>query len=182
MSRRIAVWMAAAALAGCMPAVQPGTMYRIALTDVDRSSLPVRPEESRITEVSQGLYQFEDPLLRVRARVGWNAVGLELRNVQPVEAVVDWNDAEFVDVLGRPHPVAYHGTHADPDAPAGHTACRVPPGGELRGVVTPVGAEVVPREYDAAGRRMALRVPVEAEGRRQVYTFWFQIGDREPHN
>lgn len=55
MSRRIAVWMAVAALAGCMPAVQPGMLYRIELADVDRSSLPARPEESTITELSPGI-------------------------------------------------------------------------------------------------------------------------------
>lgn len=182
----------ALALAGCW--WQPrreGMYFRTRLVAVERSPQAgaAGGAAAAIAQPDSGVFVFEDELIRFRTRARPAGIRFRLLNKTGAPLTIVWNDAEFVDALGEEHRVMRAGRdfrrreHQPPSvvvaAGAEHRDGAIPmvrmqtPEGEVHQAV-----QVLPHEYDPTDRRVALRLPLEANGRRWVYTFWYRIEDR----
>lgn len=182
----------ALALAGCW--WQPrreGMYFRLRMVAVERTpdARAARGAATAISQPDSGVFVYEDELIRFRTRARPAGIRFRLLNKTAAPLTIVWNDAEFVDALSAEHRVMRAGRdfrrreHDPPPvvvaAGAEHRDGAIPmvrvqtPGGEVYQAV-----QVLPHEYDPTARRVALRLPLEANGRRHVYTFWYWIEDR----
>lgn len=184
----------ALALAGCW--WQPrreGMHFLTRLERVERS-----PEAGQagggaaaVAEEEPAVYRYEDELIRFVTRARPVGIRFRLLNKTGAPLAIAWTDAQFVDALGATHRVIrtgrdYRSGEHDPPpvtvaAGAEHRDGALP----LVRVRTERGEEyrpvqVLPHEYDPTGRRVALRLPLDANGRRYVYTFWYRVEDANP--
>ena len=183
-------------LGGClaMPRRTEGH-YRVVLEEVQRSPEAARRggEAGPVAAAAGSEWRYDDGLIAFQTHFEAASLRFRLLNKAATPMTLVWDEAEFIGELGESHPVinSHQGFRTREHNPPPDV---VAPGAWHRERATPVVRVAGPRgevwqavqllsmEYDPAGRRIGLVLPLEVDGEEYLYTFWYRIRAVYPDN
>ncbi|HEX8213527.1 MAG TPA: hypothetical protein VF584_25380 [Longimicrobium sp.] len=181
-------------VSGILSASASAQGYSAPLVQVDRSpSAREMGGPDSVTQISPAAHRFEDAVIVADVGVQSTAVALKIRNKSASTLRLMWDDASFIESDGEAGRIMHSGVRfLERDRPQPPSI--IPAGTTLTDQAIPVDrvsfssgasgswrtAPIFRRGEAVAGKRVGLLIPVDMDGKKLEYTFWFQVVEDGP--
>lgn len=193
MPKRFRWWLVALVLplSGCasmLPSIYPP--YSAPLVTVDRSTTTAARGGAAgpITPTGASAHRYEDGLVSAETILLNDGVGLKIRNKATSTMRLSWDEAAFIDASGAVARVMHSGVRYM-ERDRSQPPSIIPAGATLEDQAVPVDrvrftsgqyggwntSPLLPASEAVPGKRFGLLIPLELEGEKLEYTFWFQV-------